>query len=125
MKLTFNAKTPIKDIQREFSAAYPYLKIEFYLKPHEKTELSRGQERISPQTILGEIGDFVSALSIDMSEERPVADMEAEFFAKTGVAVQVSRLMGNTWIETSISDDKTLGWQNGRGRIASLSKADM
>lgn len=124
MKLTFNSKTPIKDIQKEFSKAYPYLKIEFYQNPHEKTELSAGQERIPPETILGDIGDFVSALSIDMSEDRPVSEMEAEFYARTGVAVQVSRKMGNIWIETSVSDDKTLGWQNGRGRMASLSKVD-
>lgn len=125
MKLTFNTKAAIKDIQREFSAAYPYLKIEFYLKPHNKSALSSGQERISPQTILGDIGDFVSAVSVDMSEERRVFEMEAEFFSRTGVAVQVSRMMGNSWIETSLSDDKTLGWQNGKGRASSLSKMDM
>lgn len=124
MKLTFNAETAIKNIQKEFSAAYPYLKIEFYEKPHEETELSVGQKRIPPQTILGEIGNFTSAVSVDMSEDRKVSEMEAEFFKKTGVAVQVSRMLGNTWIETSVSDDKTLAWQNGKGRAASLTKIE-
>lgn len=124
MKLQINKKTKIKDLQKIFSDAYPYLKIEFYNKPHREKELSSVKDRISPGKIIGELDNFKGRDSINISKDRTVADMEAEFYDKFGIAVQVSRRTGDLWIETSLTDYRTLGMQNQQGKMASSTNGD-
>ena len=122
MKLQINKKTKIKDLQKEFSNAYPYLKIEFYNKPHREKELSSVKDRISPGKIIGELDNFKGRDSINIAKDRTVADMEAEFYDKFGIAVQVSRRTGDLWIETSLTDYRTLGMQNQQGKASSINE---
>ncbi|MCF3107655.1 hypothetical protein LL912_02570 [Niabella sp. CC-SYL272] len=44
-----------------------------------------------------------------------MADFESAFFQKTGIAVQVLRLAGTVWIQTTETDDLTLQQQNKKG----------
>lgn len=124
MKLQINKKTKIKDLQKIFSDAYPYLKIEFYNKPHRKKELSSLKDRIPPDEIISELNNFKGRASINIGKDRTVADMEAEFYDKSGIAVQVCRRTGNLWIETSLTDSRTLGMQNEQGKMASAMNED-
>ena len=124
MKLSINKKTKIKDVQKIFSEIYPYLKVEFYKKPHGKKELSSVKDRISPEKIISEVGKFKSTSVIDINEGRTVADLEAEFYKKFGIALQVSRRIGKIWIETSLTDHRSLGMQNEQGKMASTTNKD-
>ena len=118
MKLQINNKTKIIDLQKVFSDAYPYLKIEFYSKPHREKQLSSAKDRISPGEIFSELDSFKGRNYISIGENRTVADVEAEFYDKFGIAVQVSRRTGDLWIETSLTDYRTLGMQNQQGKMA-------
>ena len=125
MKLQqIDKKTKIKDLQKLFSDAYPYLKIEFYNEPHGEKELSSIKDRISSRKIISELDNFKGRGSINITKDRTVADIEAEFYDKFGIALQVSRRMGDLWIETSLTDDRTLDMQNQQGKVASTSKED-
>jgi hypothetical protein len=124
MKLQINKKTKIKDLQKAFSDAYPYLKIEFYKKPHRERELSSGKDKIFPGEIISELDNFKGRASINIGKDRTVADVEAEFYDKSGIAVQVSRRTGDLWIETSLTDYRTLGMQNQQGEMASSINED-
>lgn len=118
MKLQIKKTTKIQDIQDQFSFHYPYLKIEFYKKPHGESELSALKDRISPRTVVSKISELKGPATIDINNQRIVADLEAEVYHKLGVAVQVSRRMGNIWIETSLTDNRTLGMQNEQGKMS-------
>lgn len=124
MKLQINNKTKIIDLQKVFSDAYPYLKIEFYSKPHREKQLSSAKDRISPGEIFSELDSFKGRNYINIGENRTVADVEAEFYDKFGIAVQVCRRTGNLWIETSLTDYRTLGMQNQQGKMASSMNKD-
>lgn len=125
MKLQINKETRIKDVQKKFTEVYPFLKIEFYKKPHAEKKLSSVSDRISPEEVISEWGNLTKPGSININKRRTVAEFENEFYKKTGVAIQVSRRAGNIWIETSITDDRTLEMQNRQGTIASNPKEDV
>lgn len=125
MKLQINKETKIIEVQKLFSEAYPYLKIEFYKKSHNKNELSSARDKISPEKIISQIGKLKIPASININKSRAVADLEAEFYKKTGIAVQVARRSGNIWIETSLTDNRTLEMQNEQGKMASAAKEDV
>lgn len=118
MKLQINKETKITDIQKSFSAHYPYLKIEFYKQPHGETELSSKKDRILPVRTIGEVSKVRTAKTVAINPDRTVADLESAFYKKFGIGVQVSRKMGNIWIETSHTDSRTLGMQNEQGRMS-------
>ncbi len=120
MKLQINQETKIKDVQKTFSGVYPFLKIEFYKNPHAEKKLSADEDKISADETLSEVGNFKKPETIDINKHRTVASLESEFYEKLGVAAQVSRRTGTIWIETSLTDERSLGLQNKQGKMASM-----
>jgi len=115
MKLQINSGTQIEEVQKEFSKVYPFLKIDFFKKPHAENQLSQSKDKIDPENKISEEGKFIKAESIDISKHLTVAELTMDFFNKFGIALQVSRKSGNIWIETSLTDDWTLEMQNNQG----------
>lgn len=122
MKLQINKETRIKDVQKQFTELYPFLKIESYTKPHAEKELSSADDRLSSEEIVSEVGNLTKPESVDINKKQTVSEFENEFYKKTGVAIQVSRRAGNIWLETSMTDDRTLEMQNRQGEMASIPK---
>lgn len=120
MKLQINRETKIKDLQKEFSNVYPFLKIEFYKKPHAEKELTHKKFRLNTDKILSEESESFKPSEIDISRNKTVAALEQEVFEKLGIAMQVSRKSGNIWLETSFTDDRTLETQNQQGQAISI-----
>lgn len=125
MKLQINLETKIKDIQNQFTELYPYLKVEFYRKPHSEKELSSAADRISPDKSFSEENKSLKPESIAINRHRTVGALEKEFYEKFGIAMQVSRKSGNIWIETSKTDDRTLKEQNRLGKTMSSQQIDL
>lgn len=121
MKLAIDEHTTIKEVQKEFTEVYPFLKIEFYKKPHEEKELSDKKYRLAPDKVLSKEGNAFKSAKIDIDKSKTVADLEKEMYEKLGVAMQVSRKSGNIWLETSFTDDRTLELQNEQGEVMSRS----
>jgi hypothetical protein len=120
MKITINDKRKIFAIQEEFNIAFPFLRIEFFSKPHKPGAGSSKKFIKHSSKTLGECRTIHNAGSITISENMTVTELEQRFGDVYGLGVQVFRKSGNVWLETTVTDGWTLKEQNDQGE--SLSK---
>ncbi len=104
----------VNDIQSEFSAAYPFLKIDMY-KPSGRGQFEGGRLKLGYSTLLGAAG-ILEEGELLIFDSMPVGQLEKAFLEKFGVLVQVSRKSGSVWLETTMTDRWTLKQQNDHGR---------
>jgi len=117
MKITLSSKNKdlkISDVQQMFSSEFPYLKIEFFKKPHKEFKGSPKKELLSEETLIAEI--LQKDGSIEFSENNTVREVEKMFENAFGLHVQIFRKSGNTFLETSVTDNWTLQKQNDTGK---------
>jgi len=116
MKIDLSVEKTIAEIQREFGTKYPYLSLQFFTKKHEAYKGSPAKFLIQDtQQKLIEIEKHPHAGSLYIEDEMPTWQLERLFEEAFGLHVQVFRKSGNTWLETSVSDDLTLDAQNVKG----------
>jgi len=121
MKIDINDKRKIFAIQEEFNTAFPYLKIEFFTKPHQSGGASPKHYMTSSSKTLGECRTVHNNGHISISPEMTVDELEQRFKDVYGLSIQVFRKSGKVWLETSITDGWTLEKQNSQGRELSES----
>ena len=122
MYINISAETRLSDIKKQFSDIYPFLKIEFFKKPHAKHKLSSEADRIildKPIALLAKVNRDVV---IDINGKRTVLQVEQDFWNFFGLSVQVFRKAMNMWIETSFTDSWTLESQNSEGLMFSTNE---
>lgn len=119
MKILINDYRKIYSIQKEFAAMFPWLKLEFFSKPHKIGGASSKKRVESPSQTLGETRTIHDSGTITVTPLMTVADLEQAFRDVYGLTVQVFRKSGNTWLETTTTDNWTLEKQNARGQILS------
>lgn len=108
----------LSEIKEEFSAAYPYLKLEFFKVPHHDQEPTAKKAMIKADHAVSEISEIEieNEGEIDLSGSMTVNELESLFREEYGINVQVFRRSGNVWLETSSTDDMTLDEQNELGQ---------
>ena len=113
MTLQIQKDGQFKQAQQQFSAIYPFLKIEAINKPvlHGKMMLSNKISSNHTKTS--------DTIQINIDKEKTVAGLEQEFFEKASVHIKLYRRFCNVWIETSLTDDWTLAQQNSEGELLS------
>lgn len=114
MKIT-NKKT-ITEIQDEFNAKFPNLKIEFYKKAHEQGEGSPAKETLDANNTIGEVRTNVHTGDLSINGNLKVTTLEQRFEEEYGLHAQVLRQSGDVWIQTTATDEWTLAEQNDRGK---------
>lgn len=97
---------PVKEIQKEFSELYPFLKIEV-------ADKKQAVAVVSGDSFPG------NCEHVDISAGRTVAEIENDFRKVLDLPVQVFRRAGSLWIETSLTHDWTLDQQNKEGELFS------
>lgn len=113
MQIKINNNRTIADIQKDFISVFPYLKIQFFKNSHRAFEGSPRKEILPVTTTLKEV-DHENGVMI-ISEDITVNELE-EFFKKHfNLNVQVFRKSGNSWLETTLTDNWTLKKQNQEG----------
>jgi hypothetical protein len=122
MTIEINDKRTIKEIQKEFSSVYPYLKIEFYKKPHNWQEFSKNKDHYDPAEKIGSIrrGGKKGAV-IQFHPWQKTGDVEMLFHDELGLQVQICRKQDDHWIQTAGTDELTLAEQNELGKAATES----
>ena len=115
MRLHIDDKRAISEIQEEFNSSFPYLKLEFFKKPHEVGEASPLNEMIPSDSSLGKWRTIHDEGDMVITPDTKVEDLESQFQDKFGIAVQVFRHSGAVWLETSATDKWTLKEQNEQG----------
>ena len=109
----------LNEISALFSNIYPFLKIEFYKKPHMWQEESSIADKLDHDLTVAEVS----------KKKNHIGYMEIHFWQKTGVVerylknrfglhTQIFRLQGDEWIQTVGTDELTLEEQNEIGRNA-------
>jgi hypothetical protein len=115
MQLLISAGRTIRDIDKEFTQAFPSLKLEFYHHKHKVGQSSRSDKKVSEYSSLGELNKNIKSAHIDINPTNTVAEIEQIFQNEFGLSVQIFRRMGDVWLETTRTDSLTLEKQNNLG----------
>ena len=116
MHIEISDQTRLSEIQETFSNYYPYLKIEFFHKPHKEYEDSPETDQIDPKAMVGDIKLTHVSGVLEIQPLYRVADVEKEFMERFGLSVQILRKEKNKWEQTTGMDDFTLKELNELGR---------
>ena len=124
MKITINDERKISAIQKEFNDAFPYLKLEFFAKPHTKGGASSKKLIKSNSKTLGECRTIHKRGHVSIIPSMTVYELEQEFQDRYGLTLQVFRKSGRSWLETTATDGWMLSKQNSEGEALSNLKYD-
>ena len=115
MKIAINDHRKIYAIQEDFNTAFPYLKLDFYAKPHNSEGKPSEKLQDQPGKTLGECRVMHNTGEITIHGELTVAELEQRFRDVYGLTIKVSRKCGNTWLDTAMTTNWTLTYQNQQG----------
>jgi hypothetical protein len=117
MLLEINNNKTVGALQTEFSNDFPFLKIEFFLKPHGMMEASRGK-RVSGRTLIGTLRNRHNSGILEINPLHTAWHIEKQFRDRYGLHIQVYRRTLKGWKQTAGSDLITLKEHNEIGRAA-------
>jgi hypothetical protein len=113
MKIQVTTGMTIAALQQAFSACFPNLALAFFSKPHEIFQSSPVKYLLTDSSLsLERIEKHPHNGAVEVYADITVADLEQFFEQEFGLHVQIFRKTGNTWQETTLSDQLTLGAQN-------------
>jgi hypothetical protein len=115
----------ISDLQKDFNNAFPFLKIEFFHNRNQQLPAFTFGQMLSHNKRIVEGQTAITDGDIEISQDMKVKDLEKIFKEQFSLMAQVFRLSGNLWLETTMTDEWTLGQQNEHGReISTDTKKD-
>jgi hypothetical protein len=122
MKIVINDRRKISAIQIDFNEMFPYLRVEFFSKPHEAGGASSQKIIKHSSKTLGECRTVHKSGTISITPNMTVCNLEQNFRDVYGLSVQVFRRSGKAWLETTFTDGWTLEEQNRQGEDLSKIK---
>lgn len=125
MLLTINGERFVKDIQLDFSMAYPYLRLEFFrINGMNKNQAVKQNQVKHDQQLRLAKGVDIKKGDLLIEDSMSVAELEKAFKDKFGLLTQVFRRSGNIWLETTITDSWSLRQQNDLGKEITMGKTE-
>lgn len=115
----------MKDIQTEFNQKFPYLRLEFYKGKHESGEPSPASKQLDPEKTIGQVRKVHNEGELSIDGHLKVSTLEDRFWELYGLNVQVFRLSGNLWLQTTTTDQWTLAEQNRKGEHSEKAYKEM
>lgn len=115
MKIEINDNRKVYAIQEEFNKAFPFLKLEFFSKPHKKGGPSPKEYVTDSSKLIGNCRTIHENGEITITPQLTVGELEDRFASVYGLSVQVFRKSGKVWLETTETDNWTLEKQNDEG----------
>jgi hypothetical protein len=116
MKLTIAGSRSLQEVQHEFNAAYPFLKIEFFRPINGQPVAPSASNLLKHYLKISEARRVQQDGIIEIEDATKVSELEKELIEKYGLHAQIFRKSGNIWLETTMSDNWTLKQQNDHGR---------
>jgi hypothetical protein len=120
MNIHISDTLTIKSIQQAFSEHYPYLKLEFFSRPHQTGKGSEKKYMKTDDALLKDFRLVHSDGELHITDEMSVSELEGMFRDHYGLYVQVFRRSGRLWLETTATDNWTLNVQNEQGQELSI-----
>jgi hypothetical protein len=114
-KMQISSHRTIKDIKDDFSQMFPYLKIEFFRKGYRMKQATQKEYSIPGNFVIGSIYNHLGDRFIDIKPSMTVRELENECEKQFGICVQVYRRSGNLWLETTMTENWSIGQQNKSG----------
>jgi len=114
MNLTLSPNTTLNEVQKEFNALFPNLKLRFFAMQHPDGSSSPNEE-ISTDMLLEEARKVHGNGNVSFDPKQTVAKLEGDFRIHFGLNAQVFRQSGKAWLETTTTDSWTLEKQNEYG----------
>lgn len=115
MELRIYTNTGIREVKKQFSRFFPFLKLEFYVYGSNFTKNEVTSEEPYYGLYIAETSDYFKEGVLDFSPVTTVADLEWEFQNKLGLAIKIFRRAGDFWTDTTGTKNLTLGKQNNMG----------
>ncbi len=106
----------VEDVKAAFSQYFPYLKWEFFTVPHAALQGNSKKEMITHNPKIQELTQLTDQRIISFSDQTSVQELEKQMEEGFGLHVQVFRRSGNIWLETTVTDEWTLAFQNEQGQ---------
>lgn len=117
MYLEINGERLISEIQKDFCAVYPFLKVEFFKNGNIRKDRYPANNIIPHNQPVKTAWHWKKDLgSLAINDDMTVTDLETALIDQFGLSAQVFRRSGNLWLETTITDYWTLKQQNDHGR---------
>ncbi len=116
MKIEINDKRKIYAVQEEFHNEFPYLKLEFYSKPHKKGGPHTQEFAVESSKLIGDCRSIHESGEISISPQLTVGELEQRFRDVYGLSVEVFRKSGKVWLETIETNKWSLQKQNDEGK---------
>lgn len=114
MELNVYRNTSLREVKKQFSEYFAFLKLEFFVYRRHTEETPRNK-KIYNGLYLDETSDFFKEGRIYFSSLTSVAELEQEFQIELGLAAKVFRKSADTWIDTTQTAHLTLAKQNNMG----------
>lgn len=116
MHIEINDNTTFKEIQETFSDFYPYLRLEFYTRQHQKYEPSLDIDLVDQGKTIGDVKKTHVSGILEIRPLDTVASVETELKQRFGLPAQVFWNDKDVWRQTTGMDDFTLKDLNETGR---------
>ena len=116
MRLHVTPTRLISDLQKDFNKTFPFLKIEFFKNRNQQRPAFTFEQILPHSKKIAEGQLAITDGDVEISPEMKVKELEKLFKDQFSLAVQVFRRSGNLWLETTMTDNWTLGQQNEHGR---------
>jgi len=116
MKMHIHHNDTLELVQRSFSAEFPFLKLEFFNRPHDKGRPTEKQYMLNSKRTIDSCSPKLSEATVMIPTAMTVQELEGVFQERLGLNIQVFRKSGRVWLETTATDDWSLFKQNEEGQ---------
>jgi hypothetical protein len=115
LELHIDEQNAFQHIQHEFTAVYPFLKMDFFRSFSVAGKPAYKKERIYPGELIRRFVRKVNDGRVDIDGSTTVSQVVKSMESMLDLSVMILRRSGNVWIETSLTSDWTLEQQNREG----------
>lgn len=105
-------------IKSEFTKMFPYLKLEFFCDVIENSTRLSKDKTLNPDLSIGSLKKGNSG-NIVITKAMTVAEVEKVFHDNYKIRVKIYRKSGKLWLETALTTDWRLEYQNCQGEAIS------
>jgi len=123
MKLHIHYNDTLENLQRSFNTEFPYLKLEFFTRPHDKGKPTEKKFLLNAKRTVDSFNPDIGETTVTIPAAMTVQELEQLFQDDLGLYVQVFRKSGKVWLETTATDNWSLFKQNEEGQELSARRS--
>jgi hypothetical protein len=116
MILHIDGKRTLKELQDDFAAAFPYLRLEFFARPHRRMMRSSVRRKLNPFLQVATVRSHQRNGALTVEGNMTVQELEQLLQQQYDLCAQVYHFAKGDWLMTDAADVATLDELNEQGR---------